>query len=274
MTLPAERFIRISDPDDSRVAEFRKIRERDLVGRQGRFVAEGSVVLQMLARSTNFQAEKILVLENRVAGIGEILAGFDPSIPVLVCSRGVIDAIAGFPMHRGVLAIGKASQPPGLRQAIAGLADDSLVLVCNGISNHDNLGSLFRNAAAFSADLVCLDAQCCDPLYRKSIRVSVGAALKVPYAHEDGIENILQMLDEANFDILALSPGGGLRIDEFKPGRRVALVVGTEGEGLSGSLLARLETARIPQAGDLDSLNVATAAAIAMYFVANGQGRL
>ncbi|MCP5000945.1 MAG: RNA methyltransferase [Hyphomicrobiales bacterium] len=274
MTFSAERLVRISDPDDSRVDDFRKIRERDLVGREGRFIAEGTVVLRMLSRSPAFTAEKILLLESRVDGIADILEAFDGEIPILVCDRNVIDAIAGFPMHRGVLAVGKAGRSPGLQEAVDGLPDDALVLVCNAISNHDNLGGLFRNAAAFSADLVCLDAQCCDPLYRKSIRVSVGAALTMPFTREKSTDDIVRVLDNAGFEILALSPEGRSPIQQMEPGRRTALIVGTEGEGLSKPLLDKLNTARIPQTEGLDSLNVATAAAIALFYVANAQGRV
>lgn len=269
-----QRVVKITDPADAKIADFCNIRERDLVGREGRFVAEGTVVLRMLARSSAFQAKKILVLENRVEGIADILLQFDASIPIMVCSRDVIDAIAGFPMHRGVLAIGEARAPVDLHQAINDLDSNALVLVCNAISNHDNLGGLFRNAAAFCADLICLDEQCCDPLYRKAIRVSVGASLSVPYTRQASIEEIIAALDQAGFDIWALSPAGDLPIQEIKPGRRVALLVGTEGAGLPDALMDRLKTARIPQAADLDSLNVAMAAGIALFSIAAGQGRI
>jgi len=228
----------------------------------------------MLARSRTFRADEILVLENRLDGISDVLSQFDADVPVMVCNRSVIDAIAGFPMHRGVLAIGRAWQPPSLQDAIDRLGNDALVLVCNGISNHDNLGSLFRNAAAFKVDLMCLDSQCCDPLYRKSIRVSVGGVLSVPYAREAPVDTIVQMLDCAGFDILALAPKADVPLRTVKPGRRAALVVGTEGEGLPPALLNRFNTVRIEQASGLDSLNVATAAAIALHSVALSQGRL
>ena len=274
MSLPPDRLIRITDAGDGRIADFKDIRERDLVGRSGRFIAEGTVVLRMLAQSRRFSAEKILLLENRVSGIEDILESFDPDTPIMVCERPVIDAVAGFPMHRGVLAIGRSEPPQDLAQALAGLKDDALVLACHGISNHDNMGGLFRNAAAFGVDLVCLDGQCCDPLYRKSIRVSVGAVLTVPYARGGGIGEMVDTLNRAGFGLLALSPYGRRAIDDVQPSRRSALVVGTEGEGLPKTLLDRIETARIPQAPGLDSLNVGTAAAIALYSIASASGRI
>jgi tRNA G18 (ribose-2'-O)-methylase SpoU len=270
----SQRLILIDDADDPRVAEFRDIRERDLVGRQGRFIAEGNVVLRMLACSERFEAEKVLVLDSRLEGVADILATFDASIPIMVCCRAVIDRIAGFPMHRGVLAVGRRRQPDSVADLVGGIDGTALVLVCAGISNHDNLGSLFRNAAAFSTDFICLDAQCCDPLYRKSIRVSVGAALTLPYARSGSVEDIVAQLGDAGFDILALSPAGEKAIKEIHPGRRTALVVGTEGEGLPQRLLERLDTVRIAQSPALDSLNVSMAAGIALYAMATALDRI
>ena len=274
MTEASGRIVRILDPDDERVAEFRHIRERDLVGRDGRFIAEGTVVLRMLAASDRFEAEKILLLESRLAGVADILEAFDPAVPVMVCGRETIDAIAGFPLHRGVLAVGRVRRAQPFGDAIAGLPANALVLVCNAISNHDNLGGLFRNAAAFGVDLVCLDAECCDPLYRKSIRVSVGAALTVPFVRGGRVDEIAQQLSDRQFGLVALSPDGERAIGDVNVGSRTALLVGTEGEGLPKALLDRLGRVRIPLAKGLDSLNVATAAGIALYCVATGQQRL
>ncbi|MCR9136261.1 MAG: RNA methyltransferase [Alphaproteobacteria bacterium] len=270
----AARLVTVSDSDDPRVAEFRDIRERDLVGRQGRFVAEGNVVLRMLAQSDRFDAEKILVLDGRVAGIADILAAFEPHIPIMVCSRDIMDRITGFPMHRGVLAIGRTRSPDDLQDRIDRLDDAGLVLVCAGLSNHDNLGGLFRNAAAFSTDFICLDRRCCDPLYRKCIRVSVGTALTLPYIRGNSVEDIGATLAANGFDIVALSPAGRVVLSDYIPGRRTALIVGTEGEGLAPSLLARLDSVRIAQSRSLDSLNVAMAAGIALHSIATSMGRV
>ncbi|MBD9373398.1 RNA methyltransferase [Rhizobium sp. ARZ01] len=264
--------------DDPRIAVFRAIRERDLVGREGRFVAEGTVVLRMLAaahaKQGDFRAEAILLLENRLGGVAEILAAFPPEVPVYVADRSVFNAIAGFDMHRGVLAIGRrvgTSDPTAL---IASLPPESLVLAACGISNHDNMGSLFRNAAAFGADAVLLDETCCDPLYRKAIRVSVGAALSVPFARGGGAQSLLGSLADAGFAIWALSPRGEASIAEIAASPRLALVAGTEGEGLPEAILSRFHTARIPQRPGLDSLNVATASGIALYQMALLSGRV
>ncbi|PXA83079.1 RNA methyltransferase [Caulobacter sp. D4A] len=227
--------VRIEDADDPRIAEFRSIRERDLTGREGRFIAEGTVVLRMLAAAHgsggDFLTEKILLLENRVAGLAEILGCFPADIPVYVASAAVLDQIAGFHLHRGVLALGRRRQERTASELVATLPDKALVVAAFGISNHDNIGSIFRNAAAFGADAVLLDESCCDPLYRKALRV-------VPASD------------------------------------RMVLITGTEGEGLPVEVLARIQSARIAQAPGLDSLNAATATGIALYEIAMAQGRL
>ena len=270
--------IRIDDADDPRVAEFRNIRERDLTGRQGRFIAEGTVVLRMLAaahgRDGAFVAEKILLLENRVAGLADELAAFPAEVPVYVAGSAVLDAIAGFHLHRGVLALGRRRLQPDMAALMSAMPETSLVVMAAGISNHDNIGSIFRNAAAFGADAVILDEACCDPLYRKAIRVSVGAVLKVPYAQGGTIEDNLALLLGHGFDVCALSPSGRTEMRKIVPTRRMALVTGTEGTGLPSSILERFNPARIAQAPGLDSLNAATATGIALYEIASAQGRL
>ena len=274
----ARQPVRVTDCDDPRIAPFRAVRERDVVGREGRFIAEGPVVLRMLAAahhaSRDFTAEAILLLENRVAGVADVLAQFGDDVPVYVADATVFDAIAGFNMHRGVLAIGRRGAVPTLAERVAGLPAQSLVLAACGISNHDNVGSMFRNAAAFSADAVLLDRTSCDPLYRKAIRVSVGSVLSVPFSREESVVAMLDALAGAGFDIWALSPGGAVPIGDVRPGPRVALVVGTEGEGLPRAILDRFCSVRIPQAPGLDSLNVATASGIALYHFASAAGRL
>jgi tRNA G18 (ribose-2'-O)-methylase SpoU len=265
--------IRIDDASDPAVAEFRDIRERDLVGRTGRFIAEGTVVLNMLAaahgQQNGFRAEKILVLENRLPGIADTLNRFPADVPVYTASAAVIDTIAGFHLHRGVLALGRKPEAVNLDEALARLPDRTLVTVLAGISNHDNAGAIFRNSAAFGASLVILDETSCDPLYRKAIRVSVGSVLTVPFHRGGSIDEILMKLDEAGFAVWGLSPAGKTPLRALPAGNRTALLLGTEGEGLPPALMARINTARIAQMPGLDSLNVATAAALSLHEMAH-----
>ncbi|CAN7246671.1 RNA methyltransferase [Pararhizobium sp. LjRoot235] len=264
--------VRIDDPADPRIAGFVSIKERDLTGRHGRFIAEGTVVLRMLAAAhragRGIEAEAFLVLENRVSGLGDILAEYPADIPVYVANTAVFDAIAGFHMHRGVLALGKHDQAPRMDALIGGLPAKSLVLAACGISNHDNMGSMFRNAAAFGADAVLMDEASCDPMYRKAIRVSVGSVLTVPFAREGSVTGLVSRLQEAGFSIWGLSPRGQADLRDIAPSPRTALLVGTEGEGLPQHILSSIRTARIRQRPGLDSLNVATATGIALHQVA------
>jgi tRNA G18 (ribose-2'-O)-methylase SpoU len=272
----ARPLIRITDAADPRIAEFRDIRERDLVGRGGGFIAEGTVVLRMLAKAHagkgGITAEKILLLENRVAGLADLLAEFAPEVPVHVADAGVLDAIAGFHLHRGVLALGRRADPPSASQLLDRAAEPALVIIACGISNHDNIGSIFRNAAAFGAQAVLLDETCCDPLYRKALRVSVGSVLSVPYARGGSALSLLEAVDAKGFAVWGLSPQGESDIRHIPADRRIALVTGTEGEGLPAEILSRFRNARIPQMPGLDSLNAATATGIALYEISRLQG--
>lgn len=257
--------IPIDDPQDPRVAAYFDIRERDLTGRHGRFVAEGKVVLDVLLSARRFATESVLVLENRLAGLDQVLRKAPVDLPVYVAAGEVMDRIAGFHMHRGILAIGSKGPPQRAEALLDTLPASALVIVLIGIANHDNMGSIFRNAAAFGAEAVLLDATCCDPLYRKAIRVSVGAALKVPFASFDDTVGFTARLDRLGFSQFALSPRGLTDIRDARRTERLALYLGTEGEGLPESLLARLQTARIDMAQGFDSLNVAAASAIALH---------
>jgi tRNA G18 (ribose-2'-O)-methylase SpoU len=168
-------------------------------------------------------------------------------------------------MHRGILAIGRRGDLPGAADLLSTLSANALVAVLVGISNHDNVGSIFRNAAAFGADAVLLDSTSCDPLYRKAIRVSVGAVFKVPFAVFDDAAALADTLDARGFTQFALSPRGDLDIRDAVCEGPLALYLGTEGEGLPEAILSRIKTARIAMEPCFDSLNVAAASAIALH---------
>jgi tRNA G18 (ribose-2'-O)-methylase SpoU len=261
--------IPIDSADDPRIAAYRDIRERDLVGREGRFVAEGKVVLDVLFQARRFEAESAFLLDSRLPGMEATLAGAPAGMPVYVAPREVMDRVAGFPIHRGVLAIGRRRDPESVGGLLSALPARALVVVAIGIANHDNMGAIFRNAAAFGASAVLCDDTCCDPLYRKAIRVSVGAALKIPFANAGPRERLVEALDAAGFRQLALSPRGRTDIRSLERTDRVALYLGTEGDGLPRDLMQRLETVRIPIADGFDSLNVAAASAIALHEIRN-----
>jgi tRNA G18 (ribose-2'-O)-methylase SpoU len=262
-------LIPIDDPADPRVEPFLKVRERDLVGRQGRFVAEGEVVLAAAAGPGLL--ETLLIDRKRVERLAPILARLGPGTAVYTASQAVLDAVVGFHIHRGVLAIGRRPAEPPPAVLLAGLPERAVVLALFGIGNHDNMGGLFRNAAAFGAGAVLLAPDCCDPLYRKAIRVSVGAALRVPFARFGADEDAVAALEAAGFAPLALSPSGRERLSALEPPARSAVLLGAEGPGLPPELMARSRTVRIPMSPGWDSLNVAVAGAIALHHLAGAR---
>lgn len=265
-------FIPISDPDDPAIADYRAIRERDLLGRGERFVAEGEVVLSVLRRQPQFTVDSLLISDKRLPGFDATV--WPDAMPIFVAGQAVMDAIVGFHIHRGLLAIGRRVTTPSARDLLAQLPRTATVVGLVGIANHDNMGGIFRNAAAFGADAVILDGTCCDPLYRKSIRVSVGGCFVVPYARAIDGEDMLAALDEADFLSHALSPSGSACLHEIRAAPRSALLFGAEGPGLPDALLARTLTVRIAMGGTMDSLNVATSSGIVLHhFVASRLAR-
>jgi tRNA G18 (ribose-2'-O)-methylase SpoU len=207
----------------------------------------------------------VFLLEGRVEGMREVLAGAPEALPVYVAPQAVMDEVAGFHLHRGILAAVARRQPEDVAALLAALPRRATIVATIGLSNHDNVGAIFRNAAAFGADAVLLDATSCDPLYRKAIRVSVGAALKVPFAIVPDAATLLELLGEAGFEALALSPAGAEDISTVTRADRTALVLGAEGPGLPPALMSRMRTARIDMAPGFDSLNVAAASAVALH---------
>ena len=266
-------LIRITDPADPRIAPYCDVRERDLVGRDGHFIAEGEVVLQTLVQSERHQPVSLLLDEKRVEGLGPITAQLAGDVPVYVASQAVLDGIVGFHIHRGILALGHRAPAPSADALLASVrARRALVVVLMGISNHDNLGGIFRNAAAFGADAVLLDAQCCDPFYRKAIRVSVGNTLTLPHARLEPSDDVVTLLERHGFTAVSLSPNGEFRLAALKRPARVAALLGTEGPGLDEAVLARTLTVRIPMAPGVDSLNVATTSGIVLHQLTEAAG--
>jgi tRNA G18 (ribose-2'-O)-methylase SpoU len=260
-------LIPIDDPDDPRIEGYRQVRERDLVGRDGGFVIEGEVVLRAFAAAGRYGLSSVLLAEKRVEKLAPVLAEL-PAAPVYVAPEAVLDAIVGFHIHRGILALGRRGEPLDARALLTAQPPRSLVVMLFGIGNHDNMGAIFRNAAAFGAGAVLLDPTCCDPLYRKAIRVSVGAALTVPFAWTGRGADPLDLLQAQGFAALALSPAGSSLLSDVVRADRMALLLGAEGPGLPDSVLDRVRTVAIPMAGALDSLNVATSCGIALHHLA------
>jgi tRNA G18 (ribose-2'-O)-methylase SpoU len=256
----------ITDPDDPRVADYRAIPDPELVRRRGLFVAEGRLVVRRLLEQRRLDAQSVLVTRPALADIEDALAA-RPDLAAYVAEPPVLVAIGGFNFHRGCLGIGRRPAAEPLAQAP--LDGVRRIVALEGLAQADNVGSVFRNAAAFGVELVLIGPKCCDPLYRKALRTSMGAALAIPYVHAVDWPRDLERLRTEGFRVLALTPRAAVAIaDEAArhAGERVALLVGAEGTGLSAAAIdASDECVRIPMAAGVDSLNVATATGIALH---------
>lgn len=261
---------RVSRTDDPRLADFVAIRERDLVGRRGSFIAEGEIVVRILLQQSKYRTRALLAADKLVDRIAPLVPA---AVPIYVGSTELLSSIVGFPLHRGLLAVGDRGSPADTESLIASARK---LVVLEGIANHDNVGGIFRNAAAFGADAVLLDDLTCDPLYRKSIRVSAGGALLVPFARYLNGQSLRDALGRLGFCSLALTPRGDTRpLSEFTPGARTALWLGAEGTGLAETTLAGCDArVAIPMQDGFDSLNVAVACGIALYALASVSKRL
>jgi len=250
------------------VDDFRALSDpgrRRMVERQGDyFVVEGTFALDALLAS-DYRIRTVLVAERKA---DEVRARVGSRAPVVVRPEDQVAGIAGFAFHRGVLA--SADRRPLPEPAVL-LAGARLVAVVEGLGDHENLGALFRNAAAFGVDAVLLDPTTADPLYRRSVRVSLGHVLRVPWARLPRLPGGLAVVREHGLAPVALTPAADAEpIDALgrDPGR-VALLLGAEGSGLTPATLGAADRrVRIPMAAGMDSLNVATAAAIAFHRLA------
>ena len=249
-------ILRIEDRDDPRIAAYRDIREKDLIGREGLFVAEGKFILETLLTRSRFPAVSALVLEERLAPLEPILAHAPDDFPVHVATREVMDAIAGFPVHRGILALGHTTPSD------AGPMPRGGVALLAGIANPDNIGTIFRNAAGLGIAHVLLDRRCCDPLYRKAIRVSMGASLVLPFSRVDNAADAVRTYLAAGHRAFALTPSAPIALEQVRFGTDSLFVFGEEAQGLDADVIAQCEPVGIPMAHGTDSLNVSASSAI------------
>jgi tRNA G18 (ribose-2'-O)-methylase SpoU len=256
-------LVRIESDADERLADFRNIPDPDLLVRRGLFVAEGRLVVTRLLES-GLQTRALLVTETALASLTESIG--NDGFPVYVATQAVMNSVAGFNFHRGCLAIGVRPSARDWRQVVSGARR---LIVLERVGNVDNIGAIFRNAAAFGVDGVLLQADCADPLYRKAIRTSMAASLTIPYAVVPW-PDALSELGEAGWATIAMTPTADAALLEpiasTLADRPIAIVLGHEGDGLTDEACAACtHRARIAMADGVDSVNVATAAAIALY---------
>jgi tRNA G18 (ribose-2'-O)-methylase SpoU len=260
----------IEDPDDPRVADYRAVGR----GRgDGPFLCEGRLLVRRLLTGSRYRVRSVLATAPVLEDLRDVLGPAPP--PVFVASSAMIRSIFGFNFHRGCLALGERPERPTSPESVIEPAGSRILVGLDEVTDPDNVGAIFRNAAAFGAGGVLLSAGCADPLYRKALRVSMGGTLSTPFARTEW-GAALAALRRAGYLVVALSPDARAEVIGAVAARlacrRLALIVGAEGAGL-GELTR--ETAdvhvRIPMAPGVDSLNVATACGIALHRLA-GRG--
>jgi tRNA G18 (ribose-2'-O)-methylase SpoU len=258
----------VTDPDDPRLDDFRDLnsidRRPDLPTGKGLVIAEGVLVVRRMLVS-RFRPLSLLGTDRRLAELKDDLAGI--AAPYYRVSADVMARVVGFHLNRGVLAAARRIPEPSVAHVVDGART---VAVLEGVNDHENLGSIFRNAAGLGVDAVVFGSRCADPLYRRAVRVSMGHALLVPYARACDWPADLVILRESGFRLLAMTPDPGgqplaAAMAEVRD-ERVAVLVGAEGPGLTAGAMRVCDVrVRIPMSRGTDSLNVATAAALAFY---------
>jgi tRNA G18 (ribose-2'-O)-methylase SpoU len=258
-------MIEVAAIDDPRLADYGAMARPESLRARGLFVAEGRLVVERLLGDSRYVVRSLLLGRAAFAALEGSLSSLDTNVPIYVCRVDQFFGITGFNIHRGCLGLVERPGDTPLGQ-ILDAAD--LVVVLEEVVNADNVGGVFRNADAFGAGGVLLTPGCCDPLYRKAVRTSMAAALRVPFARLEHWPAELEALRAHGFALVALTPRApGLTLDQFARRRpeRVALIVGAEGEGLQPSTEAAADyRVRIPIRPQVDSLNLSVATGIAL----------
>ena len=258
---------RIADASDERLSDYRDLTDvalrRVLEPAGGLYIAESAKVIAR-AIAAGHRPRSVLVQEKWLDEMQELVT--DAAVPVYVVEPAVAEALTGYAVHRGALA---SMHRPALPAVADVVAAAKLVVVLEDIVDHTNVGAIFRAAAGLGADAVLVSPRCADPLYRRSVRVSMGTVFQVPWTRLGDWREARGVLHEAGFELAALAlADDAVTLDEYSARRpdRVALLLGAEGDGLSRSALAAADTiVTIPMAGGVDSLNVAAASAVALW---------
>src|SRR3954470_992178 len=253
--------------NDPRLAAFRDLSDAELLRARGLFVAEGRLVVERILADRRYAVEALLMNSASLNALQRCVEARAEPLTVFESDTAGFEAITGFNIHRGCLALVRRPRELSWREA---LGDARLAVVLESVTNADNVGGVFRNAAAFGAGAVLLSPTCCDPFYRKAIRTSMGATLRLPFARAAAWPDVITQLAAAGFVTVALTPREPSESLEAFAARprpaRMALIVGTEGAGLSDAIEGAADhRVRIPIAGGIDSLNLAVATGIALY---------
>lgn len=259
----------ITSLEDPRVADYRNLRDFELRRQAGLFMVEGRLNVRRLLMGSRFHVRSIFATEAGLEPVRDALASQSTPPPVYLGTPHVLEAVAGFPIHRGCLAVGERGQAIDLEALLGRSAPPRLWLALEDVQNADNVGGIFRSALAFGAGAVVINNASVDPLYRKSIRVSMGAALHLPFASVASVPRALEVARRAGFLVFGMTTEESavpLHAVKFASARDVLLVVGNEQCGLSEETRKVCgERVVISMVPEVDSLNAATAAAIALH---------
>ncbi|MFH8345439.1 TrmH family RNA methyltransferase [Streptomyces sp. NPDC018045] len=269
-------IITVDDPDDPRLSDYTGLTDVELRRRrepaEGLFIAEGEKVIRR-ARHAGYAMRSMLLSAKWVDVMRDVID--EVPAPVYAVSPALAERVTGYHVHRGALA-SMARKPLPTAAELLARPGTRRIAVMEAVNDHTNIGAVFRSAAALGMDAVLLSPDCADPLYRRSVKVSMGAVFAVPYARLENWPRDLETVRGAGFPLLALTPDAeAVPLDDVAPHRmeRAALMLGAEGDGLSPQALRAADTwVRIPMAHDVDSLNVGAAAAVAFYAVTAGRG--
>ena len=257
-------FISINTLDDARLAAYRNVKDRELAKQGNLFLAEGQHLVQRLLAS-DFPTESILIDERKIRLIESSLR---PDIPVYVAPPGLVDQVVGYPFHVGVIAVGRRRASISIDQLMQNISDSALLVVCPDLRSTENLGNIIRTAAGFGAHAILLGERSCDPFYRQSVRVSMGAVFKIPIIQSLDLRADLQLLKQCwQIQVIATvldATAENLHVAATSP--RMALMFGSEDQGLAPELVAIADRrVTLPMAWNTDSLNVSIAAGIFLY---------
>jgi tRNA G18 (ribose-2'-O)-methylase SpoU len=284
-------LIEVASLGDPRVADYRNIKDAELRRRAGLFVVEGRGSLRCMLEQSPYPPLSMFLNQAAVAALSEPLAKLRGDTPIYVAPRELMNQIAGFNVHRGVLAVGRNDAAQSVESLLAslrarsgtraGVNAASLIVVLEDVSNPDNIGQIFRNSLAFGVDAVILSPHASDPLYRKAIRTSMGASLLIPFARAKSWPvDAISALSEDSYVLVGLDPGGrpisgphdGTEAASLPA--RAALAFGNEGLGISSELAEHVDVRlRIDMEPGMDSLNVAMASGIALQHFYAAKGR-
>ncbi|MCP4006387.1 MAG: RNA methyltransferase [bacterium] len=261
----------IMDLKDPRVADYRGVRDPEWVRERGLFIAEGLKVVEILLLESDLGVRSLLTTENAFRRLEPVLGGARADLEVFLADGVALRSIAGHEIHQNCLAIGERPDDTPIEGLLKKIGDGARrLLVLDRVTNPDNIGGLFRNARAFGVDAVLLGPGCAHPLYRKAIRTSMGSSLLVPFTGFNDWRDTIAELRKAGFACLALTPAQGsddlAGLERGSVPSRYALLLGHEGEGLHPQALELADRSlRIAISEAVESLNVATAAAVALH---------